>query len=147
FCKCERAIDLQYEHSLKCTLGKLILQKEQRRGRGLVSCIVLKCNMCEKTYFVDTEDPKRNESVINVGAVWGTIATGSCYEHLIELLSCMNIPSLMKNMFYDLEEKLGKEWEAALLTSMEAAAKKREGNRCREKPNMSRWNTLDNGVC
>lgn len=95
-------------HSKTCTFGKLRLEEELRRGQGLTSTIMLKCSMCEKNFLLHTENPNRAKSVINVGAVWGTLATGSCYEHLSELLSCMDIPAINKNLFYDLEEKLGR---------------------------------------
>ncbi|KAJ8911221.1 hypothetical protein NQ315_014933 [Exocentrus adspersus] len=43
--------------------------------------------------------PKKNVSGINLGHVWGTLATGSSYEHSAELMSCMNIPTMPQKQF------------------------------------------------
>jgi len=102
------AIKLQYKHSKKCTLGMLSVKEEKRRGTGLTSTIVFHCNMCSEIISFQTEDPTRPKSKINVGAVWGTLANGTSYEHLNELLSCMDIPNMNRPMFYDLENELGK---------------------------------------
>lgn len=102
------AIKLQYDHSKKCTFGMMTLKEEKRRGKGLVSTIVFQCSVCDEIVFFYTENPKRKRSPINKGAVWGTLATGSSYEHLTELLSCMDIPTMNRNMFYDLESEIGK---------------------------------------
>lgn len=90
------AIVLQYNHSKKCTGGMLYIHKGLRRGLGLISHILFKCTMCDEEILKSTEDPNLRNSVINNGAVWGTLATGSTHGQLEELLSCMDIPSLNK---------------------------------------------------
>lgn len=104
----EWAINLQYNHSKTCTLGKLSIKEEIRRGKGLASTIIFECNSCTATYQFDTEDPKREKSLITVGAVWGTLASGSSFQNLNELLSCMDVPMMPSQLFYEIEHELGK---------------------------------------
>lgn len=84
------------------------MKEEVRRGRGLASTIIFQCNSCTTTYHFDTENPTREKSLINVGAVWGTLASGSSYQTLNELLSCMDIPVMPPKLFYEIENELGK---------------------------------------
>lgn len=100
------AIQMQFFHSKKCS-GVLIPHKEESKGHGLVRYIHFKCTACEVETVHTTEDPK-NSSELNIGAVWGTLATGSTYGHFEEQLSCMNIPPMTKTSFMHLENKLGK---------------------------------------
>lgn len=58
-------------------------------------------------YRFDTENPNRPDLLINTGAVWGTMATGSTYSHFSELVSCMDVPTMPEKMFYELENKSG----------------------------------------
>lgn len=105
------AMRLQYEHSKICTLGKILLIEEIRKGHGLVSWLVFECTVCLKKYRFSTENPNKKSSTINTGAVWGTLATGSTYTHLTELLSCMDIPAMPPGQFYESEKKLGEVWQ------------------------------------
>lgn len=100
------AMRLQYDHSKTCTGGLLYASNEIRRGLGLVSHIVFNCTMCDVEIIKSTENPALPKSVINNGAVWGALGTGSTYGHLEEQLSCMNIPSLNKYTFYKIEKEL-----------------------------------------
>lgn len=100
------AISLQYRHSKHCD-GTLYPYKEESRGLGLVSYIKFKCTLCDVIVVHPTEDPNKHVSHINVGAVWGTLATGSTYSHLEEQLACMDIPPIPKKMFIDIENSLG----------------------------------------
>jgi hypothetical protein len=43
------SIDLQYNHSKICTYGKVYVHKDKRKNKGLVSTIVFKCTMTQKT--------------------------------------------------------------------------------------------------
>lgn len=102
------ASTLQYNHAKICTLGKLSVKKEIRRGKGLVSTIIFGCNACAMTYAHETENPNRENSIINIGAVWGTMATGGTYGHMSEFLSCMDIPTMPSQQFFAIENDLGK---------------------------------------
>lgn len=98
-----KAMTVQATHSRICTGGMLQFKSEDRKG--LVSTLIYKCNICDKEIFIKTEDPK-NE-IINKALVWGTLATGSVYEHTSELLSILDIPSMSRNMFFNVQRQLG----------------------------------------
>lgn len=102
------ATNLQFSHSKICTMGIIKVKEEIRKSNGLTSVIVFDCSACNKIYTFCTENPKRDKSVINIGAVWGTLASGSTYGHMTEFLSCMDIPRMPKAMFYSIESDLGK---------------------------------------
>lgn len=99
-------MNLQYNHSKICTLGQIYIKSEVRQNHGLVSKIVFGCTMCQKVYTFETENPDRHVSLINTGAVWGIMSTGSTYGQLTELLSCMDIPTMPANMFYRMEKEM-----------------------------------------
>lgn len=98
---------IERTHTKRCTLGKLEIREEIRKCTGLVSKIVLSCNICSQIYSFVTENPNKNASEINLGSVWGTVATGSTYNHTCELLSCMNIPNMPQKQFQEYENNLG----------------------------------------
>lgn len=100
------SIQMQFFHSKKCR-GLFIPFKEESRGHGLVRHLHFKCTMCQDVTIRATEDPK-NGSEINIGAVWGTLATGNTYSHLEEQLACMNVPPISKTIFLQIENNLGK---------------------------------------
>ncbi|KAJ8909549.1 hypothetical protein NQ315_012743, partial [Exocentrus adspersus] len=118
-----------------CSLGDLVVTEEIRKGSGLVSTNVLWCHICKRSYSFQTEDPKKNVSGINLGHVWGTLVTGSTYEHSAELMSCMNIPTMPQKQFQKYELHLGEVWKTSLWESMENAGK-RERNYALEKSNV-----------
>ncbi|KAJ8912576.1 hypothetical protein NQ315_005739, partial [Exocentrus adspersus] len=131
----QETLRLQKKHYQLCTLGDLVVTEEIRKGSGLVSTIVLWCHICKRSYSFQTEDPKKNVSGINLGHVWGTLATGSTYEHSAELMSCMNIPTMPQKQFQKYELHLGEVWKTSLWESMENAGK-RERNHALEKSNV-----------
>lgn len=108
------ALPAQKMHSRICTQGTLLPVREENRGTGLVSTITLACNTCDKQYKYTTENPTRKPSKINTGAVWGTLATGSTYGHLLEFLSVLNIPPFTYHLFSNIENCLGELWDKAL---------------------------------
>lgn len=99
------AIQMQYFHSKKCT-GLLIPTKEESKGHGLFRHIHFKCTACNVETVRATENPNKT-SDLNVGAVWGTLATGNTFSHLEEQLACMNIPPMTKPTFQRIETELG----------------------------------------
>lgn len=103
----KQTIDLQYEHSKKCTGGKLEFMSEHRRG--LVSVFFYKCNICERVEKINSEkmNMNNNKSTLNTAAVWGCLSTGSTYAHLEEFLSILDIPAIGGNMFFEIQRKLG----------------------------------------
>jgi hypothetical protein len=69
---------------------------------GLVSTFTYKCVSIRTERA--TED---SESVVNTSAVWGTLATGSSYAHLVERISILDIPPLTGRNFFDTQRRLG----------------------------------------
>ncbi|KAJ8915351.1 hypothetical protein NQ315_008238 [Exocentrus adspersus] len=104
----DKILLIQAQHLQQCTLARVQFHKEIRRGTGLVSCIELKCCACDKVFTFTTEDAKKN--VINMGVVWGTLASGSSYLHTKELLSCIDIPTMPEKMFSEYEEFLSEKF-------------------------------------
>lgn len=117
------AIRIQYNHAKSCTGGLLYPSREITRGLGLISHIEFKCNACDIEIVKATEDPNFKQSVINTGAVWGTLATGGTFGHLEELLNCMNVPCLNKYTYSIKEKSLQKLWHEELATEMAKAGK------------------------
>ncbi|KAB0790356.1 hypothetical protein PPYR_15279, partial [Photinus pyralis] len=117
-----QTVTLQSEHSKKCTGGMLVLQEEIQKG--LVSRFVYRCNICEKTKIVYSENPEKE--IINRATVWGTLATGSTFAHTSEFLSILDIPPMRGNMFFDIQRNLGdlllqQVWKDSLWQNMEKA--------------------------
>lgn len=81
----EKTIDMQYSHSLICTFGKLQIANEYHKG--FQSEVVMNCNMCNKIFKLQTENPKLEKSVVNNGFVWGTLSGGSTYGQAQEILT------------------------------------------------------------
>ncbi|CAG9857125.1 unnamed protein product [Phyllotreta striolata] len=79
---------------------------------------------CPKEYAYHTENPNREKSLINIGAVWGTLPTGNTYSHMSEMLASIDVPTMPSNMFYQMENNLGKSWEVSLTNSMKRAGEK-----------------------
>jgi hypothetical protein len=101
-----QTISLQYDHSKKCTGGKLMYHEEIRSE--LVSTFTYKCNVCDECVSIRTEKAREDsESVVNTSAVWGTLATGSSYAHLVERLSILDIPPLSGKPFFDTQRRFG----------------------------------------
>lgn len=100
-----RMIRLAEQHTRRCTAGELVLAKEVRNG--VSSVMTYKCNTCDRTYSFGTDEQlpimgSRN----NVALVWATNAIGSTFDHNQKFLSILNIPTMSKDMFYDIQEKL-----------------------------------------
>ncbi|XP_031331888.1 uncharacterized protein LOC116162414 [Photinus pyralis] len=130
----QQIINAQYEHMKICTFGKLHLYNEYNRGMGLVSCIILKCASCDREFKIFTENPNKqsssliDQSTMNIGSVWGTIASGGSYSHMCEYLSALDIPVMHGSLFYQLEDQLGEIWKESLWKSMKAAGLKEKEN-------------------
>lgn len=100
------AVPLQHDHSKKCE-GRLYLSREHSRGLGLARRMQFSCTVCSDKLEFATERPENKVSLMNYGAVWGTLSTGSTFGNLEELLCSMNIPPMRKSTFQSIEEELG----------------------------------------
>lgn len=117
------AMNLQLHHLSECTLGKMKLIDEKRNGMGLVSSLLFQCDVCKKVVTHFTDEIHNHKSVINVGAVWGTLSTGNTYTHLEELFACLDIPVMSYRTFHSIEQELSEHWKNSLWESIEAAGK------------------------
>ncbi|KAF2887024.1 hypothetical protein ILUMI_19149 [Ignelater luminosus] len=116
------AMKLQINHNKHCTGGCLEYFQEKRNG--LISSFVYKCNVCDKEMVLETEPTTSSKrSMLNYVAVWGTLATGSCYAHLEEFLSVLDAPALSKKMFFKHERELSSMWKDSLWEVMKLAGK------------------------
>lgn len=120
----ENLIQLQYTHSRFCTSGKLEIIQENRRNLGLVSCIILQCNMCEKEYKCTTFDAKKYLSHINTACVWRSTASRSTYTQMRDVFSSMDVPFLSYGIFSKIEKDVSRSWKKYLWKSMEDAKRK-----------------------
>lgn len=87
----------QYEsvalHPVKCTSGKMIFQKEIRRG--LKSLMHFYCDTCEKTTVISTHSAED----VNDSLVWGCTSIGIGHQQCEELLGVLNIPPVSYRTF------------------------------------------------
>lgn len=98
-----QAMRIQVDHSKVCTGGMLEFFEEKKKG--LRSTFIYKCNMCDKLISVHTEHSSHETK--NKAFVWGTLATGSIYEHSTELLSVLDVPQMSRKMFFNIQRELG----------------------------------------
>ncbi|KAB0802471.1 hypothetical protein PPYR_04657 [Photinus pyralis] len=105
-----------------CVIKKVV-KEEVRWGTGLISKIIFKCTACPNEYSYFTEDPKKERSKINFGAVWGTLAVGSTYGHLEEFLSVIDVPPLTLYKFKQIENELANAWKDSFFSDMEENGK------------------------
>ena len=65
----------------------------------------------------------KNHYTTNVQAVLGQIATGGGAEHLEEQLACVQIPTMTKVSFIELERSLGRVFEQLVADNLLTAGK------------------------
>ncbi|KAF2897851.1 hypothetical protein ILUMI_08322 [Ignelater luminosus] len=80
--------------------------------------------MCCEEFKIPAIETNENLLNINSAAVEGITSIGGGYYNLVELLSCLEIPSFSEKLFKKHTEIIGKGWEIAAVQEMEAAAKK-----------------------
>lgn len=125
----KETLQVQHQHSRKCTFGLLKFCHEKRLG--LMSIISLKCSHCENLFIIHTDKPCNNEEVaplaatpvINTWFVWGTLTRGNTYTNVKDIMSCLDIPVMNHSQFLKIEEKLGDGWKNTLWSCMEQAGK------------------------
>ncbi|KAF2883607.1 hypothetical protein ILUMI_22574 [Ignelater luminosus] len=106
----------QVDHSRSCTGGYLQFLKELRTGFS--SKFIYKCNACDKELSIKSED---SPSGVNKAVVWGTLATGSTYAHLVEFFSVLGVPTMSGNMFFEYQKQLGSVSKTSIFNNMQAA--------------------------
>ncbi|KAF2882522.1 hypothetical protein ILUMI_23658 [Ignelater luminosus] len=112
----QQAMRAQVDHSRSCTGGYLQFLKELRTG--FPSKFIYKCNTCDKELSIKSED---SPSEVNKAVVWGTLATGSTYAHLVEFFSVLGVPTMSGNMFFEYQRQLGSVSKTSIFNNMQAA--------------------------
>ncbi len=90
------------EHKSKC-MGKCSIKEASREG--LASVLEVACNACDAKSLIETSTKIPGSSCmkarysVNVGAVWGQMATGGGQRALSEHLASFNVPCMSKNTF------------------------------------------------
>ncbi|KAF5274969.1 hypothetical protein FQR65_LT16821 [Abscondita terminalis] len=54
------------------------------------------------------------------------VATGSTFSHTEEFLSILDVPPMSKNMFYEIQDKLGKVYSDSSIDSMQTAGEEQK---------------------
>lgn len=104
-----------------CNISDMKLISEKRKG--LISGITMKCNMCNYTATLWTEELNDNKNMnINSAAVAGIVKIGGGFSNLEEFLSTLNIPPMSVNTFIQQNDKISDAWESTALKEMEIAA-------------------------
>ena len=84
----------------------------------------IRCDGCENTIHVASSDKivgskGFNERYsVNVGAVWGQMATGGGQSNLNEFLASINVPGLSKPTFTKIETQIGNKWDELLCSEI-----------------------------
>lgn len=106
--------------------GKCSITSEVQR-EGLASILEVSCDSCDVKSFIETSEKITGSEklkaryAVNVGAVWGEIATGGGHRTLNGLMASMDIPCMSKNTFSTIETQIGKAWKKFLAQEILAA--------------------------
>ena len=109
------------EHNQQCG-GKCEIYRE-----GLASIFEVSCDSCEDKFTMETSTKIagskgiNNRYSVNVGAVWGQMATGGGQRKLNEMMASIGIPSMSKGTFIRIETQIGNKWEDILSTEIQKA--------------------------
>ena len=91
---------------------------------GLASVLRFQCDACNKEFHMKSSTKvkgsgnKKNRYAVNIGAVWGQMATGGGHSTLSETSAVLEIPTMAKKTFITIEEQLGRAWEVLLVEEM-----------------------------
>ena len=113
------------EHAASCGVPISFLGESSRHG--LATVFVSQCSKCHSIFRCDTSSMvthnDKSHYTTNVQAVLGQVATGGGAEHLEEQLACLQIPSVTKATFIQLERHLGTVFEQIVSDNLLAAGK------------------------
>lgn len=74
---------------------------------GLISKFLLKCDVCQKSCTVATDDYENEEQMdINKSIVMGIINSGGSYTQLQTILTSINMPNMSSVLFYKTQDLL-----------------------------------------
>lgn len=106
------------EHSSTCT-GVCRMIEEIRR-EGLASVFMVICDKCSERFHIETSKKvkgngnKKNRYAVNLGAVWGQMATGGGPSNPNETAAAVDLPGIPAKTFTSIEEHIGQAWEKLL---------------------------------
>ena len=113
------------KHAASCGVPIGFLSESSRHG--LATVFVSQCSKCHSVLRCETSSmmTHNDEShyTTNVQAVLGQVATGGGAEHLEKQLACLQIPSITKVTFIQLERHLGTVFEQLVNDNLLAAGK------------------------
>ena len=130
------------EHNQQCG-GKCSMNNEVYR-EGMASIFEVSCYSCEEKFTMETSTKIAGSKGINkrysvnVGAVWGQMATGGEQRKLNEMMASMGIPGMSKGTFIQIETQIGTKWEDILSTEIQKAGEEEKKASYRTKRFLSR---------
>lgn len=110
------------EHRESC-VGICRMVEEVGR-EGLASVLLFQCDVCDQKFYMKSSvkvkgsGNKKNRYAVNIGAVWGQMATGGGHSTLSETAAALELPSMSKKTFINIEAQIGGAWEALLAEEM-----------------------------
>ena len=102
------------EHGKQCE-GYCFISSEVRRD-GLASVLEVSCDGCDEKLAIESSDKivgskgMNTRYSVNVGAVWGQMATGGGQRNLNEFMASINAPGMSKPTFNHIETQIGQKW-------------------------------------
>lgn len=85
-------------------------QMVEEVGReGLASVLLFQCDVCDQKFYMKSSvkvkgsGNKKNRYAVNIGAVWGQMATGGGHSTLSETAAALELPSMSKKTFINIE--------------------------------------------
>lgn len=109
--------------------GKCSIHRESVR-EGLASILEVTCENCtqkisvESSAKIEGSNEVRKRYGVNVGAVWGQMATGGGQKCLNETMASINVPGMTKKTFQKIETQIGESWEKVLGDEIKKAGEK-----------------------
>ena len=114
------------KHSARCHSHTNFLGESCRYA--LASVMVCQCLKCNVLFQFTTSNAINYDSshhcLGNTGAVLGQIATGGGADHLMEQFACVQVPSLSRRSFIQMEHSLGTALEAMVGENLLIAGQK-----------------------
>lgn len=118
-----------FEHGTKLGWRNENLKVVAERRCGLSSKIMFKCNFCNESFIVATDNNNvdREQLDVNNSAVAGIMAIGGGFSQLQEFLGALDIPAMAQSNYQKLHENISKHWEKTSVEVMaDAAAEERD---------------------
>lgn len=93
---------------------------EEVKREGLASVLMIQCDKCGEKFYhssspkVKGSGKKKTRYAVNIGAVWGQMATGGGHSNFNETVAALDVPGMASNTFTNIEQQIGKAWEVHL---------------------------------